>query len=66
LADKALPLYGMGSQIHDLALCVGARALVKVATTAVDRDSYNIGGYNEKLKIELAHTLCDLLEELHP
>lgn len=67
LAGKALPVYGKGNQIRDwLYVEDHARALVLVATTANVGETYNIGGYNEKQNIEMVHTLCDLLEELHP
>jgi dTDP-glucose 4,6-dehydratase len=67
LAGKALPVYGKGNQIRDwLYVEDHARALVLVATTAAIGETYNIGGHNEKQNIEVVHTLCDLLEELHP
>ena len=67
LAGKDLPVYGKGNQIRDwLFVEDHARALVLVATTAEVGETYNIGGHNEKQNIEVVHTLCDLLEELHP
>lgn len=67
LAGKALPIYGKGNQIRDwLYVEDHARALVLVATTASIGETYNIGGHNEKQNIEVVHTLCELLEELHP
>jgi dTDP-glucose 4,6-dehydratase len=67
LAGKALPVYGTGNQIRDwLYVEDHARALVLVATTAAISETYNIGGHNEKQNIEVVHTLCELLEELHP
>lgn len=67
LAGKALPVYGKGNQIRDwLYVEDHARALVLVATTAAVGETYNIGGHNEKQNIEVVHTLCQLLEELHP
>jgi len=67
LAGKPLPVYGKGNQIRDwLYVEDHARALVLVATTAAIGETYNIGGHNEKQNIEVVHTLCDLLEELHP
>ena len=67
LAGKELPVYGTGSQIRDwLFVEDHARALVLVATTAEVGGTYNIGGHNEKQNIEVVHTLCELLEELHP
>ena len=67
LAGKDLPVYGQGNQIRDwLFVEDHARALVLVATTADIGETYNIGGHNEKQNIEVVHTLCELLEELHP
>lgn len=67
LAGKVLPIYGKGDQIRDwLYVEDHARALVLVATTAPIGETYNIGGHNEKQNIEVVHTLCELLEELHP
>lgn len=67
LAGKPLPVYGKGNQIRDwLFVEDHARALVLVATTAEIGESFNIGGHNEKQNIDVVHTLCDLLEELHP
>jgi len=67
LAGKSLPVYGKGNQIRDwLYVEDHARALVLVATTAKIGETYNIGGHNEKQNIEVVHTLCELLEELHP
>lgn len=67
LAGKSLPVYGEGTQIRDwLYVEDHAQALVIVATTAKIGETYNIGGHNEKQNIEVVHTLCELLEELHP
>jgi dTDP-glucose 4,6-dehydratase len=67
LAGKPLPIYGKGSQIRDwLYVDDHASALVLVATKASTGETYNIGGHNEKQNIEVVHTICDLLEELHP
>ena len=29
-------------------------------------ETYNVGGWNEKPNIEIVHTVCALLDELHP
>ena len=29
-------------------------------------ETYNIGGWNEKLNLEVGHTICTLLDELSP
>ncbi len=67
LAGKPLPVYGDGLQIRDwLYVEDHARALVEVVTRGRVGETYNIGGHNEKLNIDVVHTLCDLLEELAP
>lgn len=67
LAGNTLPVYGNGNQVRDwLFVEDHARALVLVATAAEIGETYNIGGHNEKQNIEVVHTVCELLEELHP
>ena len=67
LAGKALPVYGDGKQIRDwLYVEDHARALLKVAQDGKVGETYNIGGHNEKMNIEVVMTLCDLLDELCP
>lgn len=38
-----------------------ARALYKVVTTGLV-GTYNIGGHNEKQKLDVVHIVCDLLD----
>jgi len=67
LAGKPLPIYGEGDQIRDwLYVDDHARALVLVALQGKERETYNIGGHNEKQNIEVVDTLCNILEELKP
>jgi dTDP-glucose 4,6-dehydratase len=67
LAGKALPVYGNGTQIRDwLFVEDHARALVKVVTTGVVGETYNIGGHNEKQNIDVVKAICTILEELAP
>ena len=67
LEGKQLPIYGKGNQIRDwLYVDDHARALVLCATDGEIGETYNIGGHNEKQNIEVVHTLCDILDELHP
>lgn len=67
LAHKALPIYGDGLQIRDW-LYVGdhCSAIRSVLERGQFGEVYNIGGLNEKANIEIVHTLCDILDELHP
>jgi dTDP-glucose 4,6-dehydratase len=65
LAGKPLPIYGDGSQIRDwLFVDDHAKALVKVVTTGLVGETYNIGGHNEKTNLEVVQAICDLLEDL--
>jgi len=67
LEGKPLPVYGNGNQIRDwLYVDDHARALVLCATKGKIGETYNIGGHNEKQNIEVVHTLCDILDEVHP
>lgn len=67
LEGKSLPVYGKGNQVRDwLYVEDHARALYKVVTEGNVNETYNVGGHNEKQNIEVVHTLCDLLDELHP
>lgn len=67
LEGKPLPVYGKGNQIRDwLYVEDHARALYRVVTAGQVGQTYNIGGHNEKQNIEVVHTLCELLDELHP
>lgn len=67
LEGKPLPVYGKGDQVRDwLYVEDHARALYRVVTAGQVGQTYNIGGHNEKQNIEVVHTLCELLDELHP
>ena len=67
LAGKALPVYGDGKQIRDwLYVEDHARALIKVCLEGKKGETYNIGGHNEKMNIDVVNTICDLLEEFVP
>ena len=67
LDGKPLPIYGKGDQIRDwLFVEDHARALYKVVTEGVVGETYNIGGHNEKKNLQVATTICAILDELHP
>lgn len=67
LEGNPLPIYGKGDQIRDwLYVEDHARALYKVVTEGKIGETYNIGGNNEKQNIEVVHTICEILDELHP
>ena len=67
LDGKALPVYGDGQNVRDW-LYVGdhCSAIREVLARGMTGETYNVGGWNEKMNLEVVHTLCDLLDELRP
>jgi dTDP-glucose 4,6-dehydratase len=67
LAGKPQPIYGDGQNVRDW-LYVRDHASAIRAVLAGGRlgETYNVGGWNEKTNLEIVHTVCDLLDELHP
>lgn len=64
---KPLPIYGKGDNIRDwLYVEDHARALYLVMNQGKLGETYNIGGWNEKTNLEVVHTICTILDELHP
>jgi len=67
LAGKPLPIYGDGGNIRDwLYVEDHAEALLLVAEKGSLGRSYNIGGENERTNLELARTICSILDRLQP
>ena len=67
LAGKSLPVYGDGLQVRDwLYVKDHCSAIRRVLEAGRLGQTYNIGGWNEKPNIEIAHTVCKLLDELSP
>jgi dTDP-glucose 4,6-dehydratase len=67
LADKALPVYGDGQQIRDwLYVKDHCSAIRRVLEAGNVGKVYNVGGWNEKPNLDIAHTVCALLDELRP
>lgn len=67
LAGKPLPLYGDGMQVRDWLYvkdhCAAIRYVLEAGRLG---ETYNVGGWNEKPNIEIAYTVCALLDELRP
>jgi dTDP-glucose 4,6-dehydratase len=67
LAGKQLPIYGDGQQIRDWLYvkdhCAAIRRVLEAGRVG---ETYNVGGWNEKSNLEVVHTLCAILDELHP
>jgi dTDP-glucose 4,6-dehydratase len=67
LAGKPLPIYGDGRQIRDWLYVGDHCAAVRCALQqGIPGETYNVGGWNEKTNLEVAHTLCDILDQLQP
>lgn len=67
LAGKPVPIYGNGSNIRDwLYVEDHAEALLLVLANGTAGRNYNIGGENERTNLELAQTLCAILDRLKP
>ncbi|MDM9587713.1 dTDP-glucose 4,6-dehydratase [Pseudomonas asiatica] len=67
LAGKPLPVYGDGQQIRDWLYvkdhCSAIRRVLEAGKTG---EVYNVGGWNEKLNLEIVNRVCALLDELRP
>ena len=67
IAGKPLPVYGDGLNVRDwLFVEDHARAIRAVLERGRVGETYCVGGRAEKTNLEVVHTLCDLLDELHP
>jgi dTDP-glucose 4,6-dehydratase len=66
-SGKPLPVYGDGKHVRDW-LYVGdhCEAVRRVLARGNPGETYNIGGGNEKLNIEVVETICSILDELCP
>jgi dTDP-glucose 4,6-dehydratase len=67
LEGKPLPVYGDGKNVRDwLYVKDHCDALLLVAKSGATGQTYNIGGQNERTTLEIAHTVCDVLDGLAP
>lgn len=64
---KPLPIYGDGKNVRDW-LYVGdhCTAIREVLARGRVGETYNVGGWNEKTNLEVVHTICAMLDEIHP
>lgn len=64
---KPLPVYGQGTQIRDwLHVDDHVEALYQVATQGKVGETYNIGGHNEIMNIDVVKQICGLMDQLAP
>jgi dTDP-glucose 4,6-dehydratase len=67
LSGKPLPVYGDGLNVRDwLFVLDHCSAIRRVLERGRPGETYNIGGGNEKTNLEVAHTLCDILDSCRP
>jgi dTDP-glucose 4,6-dehydratase len=67
LEGKTLPIYGDGQQIRDwLYVEDHCQAIWQVLQHGLVGESYNVGGNNQPINLEIVDTICDILDELKP
>ncbi|WP_077328229.1 dTDP-glucose 4,6-dehydratase [Virgibacillus siamensis] len=67
LKGSSIPIYGDGQNIRDwLYVNDHCQALDLIYHQGNRMETYNIGGGNEKTNMELAITICDILDHLKP
>ncbi|MBU0455414.1 MAG: dTDP-glucose 4,6-dehydratase [Pseudomonadota bacterium] len=67
LEQRPIPVYGDGSNIRDwlyvLDHCKGIESVIKNGQRG---ETYNIGGNNEQNNLQIAQTICALMDEIKP
>ncbi len=67
ISGEAIPIYGDGKNIRDWLYvrdhCTGIKLSLDKGRLG---ETYNIGGRNEKDNLYIAHTICELLDDLQP
>ena len=67
LSGEVIPIYGNGKNIRDWIYvtdhCKGIKLVLDNGRLG---ETYNIGGRNERENLYIAHTICDLLDNLVP
>lgn len=67
LLGKSLPVYGDGQNVRDwLYVTDHCDAILTVLEGGRLGETYNVGGLNEQKNLDVIHTLCSILDELHP
>jgi dTDP-glucose 4,6-dehydratase len=64
LNDKPLPVYGKGENVRDWLYVVDhARAIDVIYHQGCISETYNIGGFNEWMNLDIVHLLCDIMDQ---
>ena len=67
ISGKPIPVYGDGQNVRDWLFVDDHCAAIRlVLAEGAAGETYNIGGKNEKRNIEIATTICSILDELRP
>ena len=67
LSSAPIPIYGTGKNIRDwLHVDDHCRGIDCVFHKGISGGTYNIGGNNERENIDIARTICDILDEKKP
>lgn len=67
ISGEPIPIYGDGKNVRDwlyvLDHCTGIKLALDTGRLG---ETYNIGGRNERENLYIAHTICQLLDEIEP
>tara|TARA_B100000315_G_scaffold257791_1_gene307796 strand:- start:232 stop:1284 length:1053 start_codon:yes stop_codon:yes gene_type:complete len=67
LAEKPLPVYGKGENIRDwLYVDDHCDAIHTIIEDGIIGETYNVGGNNEIMNIDIVRTICQILDEINP
>lgn len=67
LAGDPIPIYGKGENVRDwLYVQDHCKGILMVYEQGISGETYNIGGHNERNNLEIAHTICALLDTMKP
>jgi dTDP-glucose 4,6-dehydratase len=66
-SGKPIPVYGDGKNVRDwLYVADHCEAIRAVLSRGRVGETYNVGGSNEKINLEIVETICGILDELRP
>jgi len=67
LANKPIPIYGDGKNIRDwLYVLDHCKGIDLVYHNGKNGETYNIGGKNERTNLQIANTICEILDKKVP
>ena len=67
LAWQTIPIYGDGKNVRDwLYVLDHCKGIDLVFHKGIAGETYNIGGHNERNNLQIANTICGIMDELRP